>query len=387
VADKKTLALQTLYDRFFSHFLLPLVRGGEIQIGAPIGPGVLPYFFEAFPSNGADAADLLVARQAIAADVLPESLPPRLTEDDVRVGAALHNLLYRTHPDLDSVRASRARRRAAEWAAAALDEAHEPEGRRELLERHTLVAPLFRTTRVDTVLYNWSYRYRFFGREPPARFRAWPTVRRIREEKVETAFSELSFDAAGVGLLVQTMQRSPLTALVTPTRALPSFAWNHDMVVALRDEAVCRAVTYAHVEEGVARVAGPLGLAFDAAVEQSLLSPADLLFVACFYFNLLLTLAVSARERTAREIEAAARGVPNRTLFAVQLAILQRLPDGVAPALPLPEQERAGVVVALGNALSSVPDVLARADRVVEALLAGRAPGPAIALPAAGQAG
>lgn len=384
MADKKTLALQGLYDRFFSGFLLPLVRGGDVQIGAPIGPGVLPYFFEAFPSNGADAADLLVARQAIAADLLPEALPSRLTEDDVRVGVALHNLLYRTHPDLESVRAGRARKRSAEWAAKALEEAREPEGRHELLERHTLVAPLFRTTRVDTVLYNWSYRYRFYGREPPARFKVWPTVRRIREEKTETAFSELSFDAAGVGLLVQLMQRSPLTALVTPTRPLPTFVWNHDMVVALRDEAVCRAVSYAHMETGLGRVAGPLGAAFDAAVEQGHLTGSDLFFVACFYFNLLITLSLSAGERTAREIEAAARGVPNRTLFAVQLAVLQRLPDGIAPVLPLPETERAAVVVALGNALSSAPEALQRADRVVEALLGG---GAAPALPEAASPG
>lgn len=387
MADKKTLALQGLYDRFFSGFLVPLVRGGTVQIGAPIAPGVLPFFFGAVPSSGADAAELLVARQAVAADLLPDPLPARLTEDDVRVGAALHNLLYRTHPDLEGVRAGRARRRSAEWAQLALEEAHEPEGRHELLERHTLVAPLLRTTRVDTVLYNWSYRYRFYGREPPARFLAWPSVRRIRQEKTETPFTELSFDAAGVALLVQIMQRSPLTALVTPTRALPTFVWSHDMVVALRDEAVCRAVTYAHLEQGLGRVAGPLGMAFDAAVEHGHLTREDLLFVACFYYNLLLTLAVSVGERAAREIETAARGVSNRTMFAVQLALLQHLPEGAAPPLPLQEPERAGVVVALGNALASAADTLQRADMVVDALLGGTPPAEASALPAAGEPG
>jgi hypothetical protein len=387
VADKKTLALQGLYDRFFSDFLVPLVRGGTVQIGAPIAPGVLPFFFGAVPSNGADAAELLVARQAVAADLLPELLPPRLTEDDVRVGAALHNLLYRTHPDLEGVRTGRARRRSAEWAQLALEEAREPEGRSELLERHTLVAPLFRTSRVDTVLYNWSYRYRFYGREPPARFLAWPSVRRIRQEKTDTPFTELSFDAAGVALLAQAMQRSPLTALVTPTRTLPTFVWSHDMVVALRDEAVCRAVTYAHLDQGLGRVAGPLGAAFDGAVEHGLLSAEDLFFVACFCYNLLLTLAVSVGERTAREIETAARGVSNRTLFAVQLALLQQLPDGAAPLLPLAEPDRAAVVVALGNALASAADALQRAEMVIGALLGGAAAAPASALPAAGSPG
>lgn len=386
MADRKTLALQGLYDRFFSGFLVPLVRGGTVQIGAPIAPGVLSYFFEAVPSSGADAADLLVARQAIAADLMWDPLPPRLTQDDVRVGMALHNLLYRTHPDLEDLRARRARRRSAEWAQLALEEAREPEGRHELLERHTLVAPLFRTSRVDTVLYNWSYRYRFFGREPPSRFLVWPTVRRIRQEKAETPFTELSFDAAGVALLAQVMQRSPLTALVTPTRTMPTFTWSHDMVVALRDEAVCRAVSYAHLDQGLGRVAGPLGVAFDAAVEHGLLSAEDLLFVACFYYNLLLTLAISVGERTAREVETAARGVANRTLFAVQLALLQHLPDGLAPPLPLEEPERAAVVVALGNALASAPDALQRADKVVGALL-GHTPEEASALPAAASAG
>lgn len=386
MADKKTLALQGLYDRFFSGFLVPLVRGGNVQIGQPIAPGVLPYFFQAVPSNGADAAELLVARQAVAADLLPESLASRLTEDDVRVGAALHNLLYRTHPDLEAVRAGRARRRSAEWAQLALEEAREPEGRHELIERHTLVAPLFRTSRMDTVLHNWSYKYRFYGREPPSRFVVWPTVRRIRQEKSETPFNELSFDQAGVALLVQTMQRSPLTALVTPTRTLPSFVWNHDMVVALRDEAVCRSVSYAHLEQGLGKVATPLGTAFDLAVEHGHLSPEDLFFVACFYYNLLLTLAVSVGERTARELETAARGVSNRTVFAVMLAILQHLHETVAPPLPLAENDHAAVVVALGNTLSSAADTLQKADRVVAALISGSPMAPS-ALPATGSPG
>jgi len=386
VADRKTVALQGLYDRFFSGFVLPLVRGGDLQIGAPIAPGVLPFFFEAVPSNGADGADLLVARQAIAADLLPDELPARLTEDDVRVGAALHNLLYRTHPDTEHLRARRARRRAADWARKALEEAREPEGRRELLERHTLVAPLFRTTRVDTVLYNWSYRYRFYGREPPARFLYWPTIRRIREEHSETPFAELSFDDQGVALLAQLMERSPLTALVTPTRALPTFSWNHDMVVALRDEPACRAVTYAHLELGLGRVAGPHGVAFDQAAEHGLLPAEDLLFVACFAYNLLLTLALTAGERTALELETAARGVQNRTMFGLQLAVLQRLTELGAPSLPLSDDARAAVVVALSTVLSSAAETLQRVDRIVGGLLGGALPEPS-ALPAAASAG
>ena len=384
MADRKTVALQGLYDRFFSEFVLPLVRGGDLRIGAPIAPGVLPFFFGAVPSNGADAADLLVARQAI--DLLPDELPARLTEDDVRVAAALHNLLYRTHPDVESLRASRARRRAAEWAGRALEEAREPEGRRELLERHTLVAPLFRTSRVDTVLYNWSYRYRFYGREPPSRFLYWPSVRRIRQEQSETHFAELSFDEQGVALLARLMERSPLTALVTPTRTLPTFSWNHDMVVALRDEPVCRAVTYAHLELGLGRVAAPLGTAFDQAVEHRLLPPEDLLFVACFAYNLLVTLALSIGGRTAQEITVGARGVQNRTMFGLQLAVLQHLDEMGAPGLPLSDDARAEVVVALSSVLSSSTETLQRADRIVGGLVGGTGAEPS-ALPAAGSAG
>src|SRR6185503_19838775 len=143
--------------------------------------------------------------------------------DDIRVGAAIHNLLYRTHPDAERVSARRARRRAAEWARTYLEEAREPEGRHELLERHTLVWPVFRTARVDTVLYNWSYRYRFYGREPPKRFLYWQGVRRIRQEHTETPFSELRFDEDGMELLAYLMQRSALTSLLTPARALPPF--------------------------------------------------------------------------------------------------------------------------------------------------------------------
>ncbi|MBI2898047.1 MAG: hypothetical protein HYY06_31125 [Deltaproteobacteria bacterium] len=370
MADKKLSALQGLFDRFFSGFMVPLVRGGKVEIGAPIAPGVISYFEEAVPSNGADAAELLAARQAIAADVLAEAVPAAPSSDDIRVAAAVHNILYRTHPDLERLGAGRARRRAAEWARRFLEEAREPEGRNELVERHSIVWPLFRTSRVDTVLYNWSYRYRFYGREPPSRFLYWPTVRRIRQEHAETPFGELRFDEEGLAVLSFLMRRSALTSLLTPARALPPFIWDHDMVVALRDHAVCRAVTYAHVEQGLARTGGPLGFAFDQAASAGGLVAEDLRFLVCFYYNLLLTLAVGDPHGLAKQIESAGRQTANRTLFALQLAMLQRVDPGWAPALPLAESERAAVVVALAGAVGTDGETLGRADALVAELLA-----------------
>src|SRR5215831_19847717 len=93
---------------FVAAFLLPLVRGGALHVGRPLGARavarVMDLVARAARDPAHDEADPIAAlaagRQAVAARHLPVTTAPPLDETSVRLGAALHDLLALAHPDL-----------------------------------------------------------------------------------------------------------------------------------------------------------------------------------------------------------------------------------------------------------------------------------------------
>src|SRR4051812_20151288 len=79
---------------FVADFLLPLVTGGPLRVGQPIGPRRLAGMIRAsgheYPER---LADLASARQQRARLLLPDLPAPPLDETTIRLGAAVHNLL------------------------------------------------------------------------------------------------------------------------------------------------------------------------------------------------------------------------------------------------------------------------------------------------------
>src|ERR1700690_1465042 len=165
--------------RFVSQFLVPLVRGGALHIGRPLGgPAVARVLALADPDS---ILALGAGRHDVGARYLPTISPPPLDEISVRLGAALHNLVALGHPGLDGSDLARRQERIAE-ATLALASVGPPESGGEAGNRHSLLARLPEIGRVDRPVRYWIGRQVFVGQTPPRRLTALPALRRVRVE-------------------------------------------------------------------------------------------------------------------------------------------------------------------------------------------------------------
>ncbi|HVZ74320.1 MAG TPA: hypothetical protein VHJ20_18195, partial [Polyangia bacterium] len=160
---------------FVSSFLLPLVGGGHLHVGRPLGAADVARLSRA----GEDGEALADARLAVASLFLRDAGAPPLDETTLRLGAALHDLLALAHPDLGGPGVSRRQARIAA-AARALADVGPPDDEREAVRRHSLLARMPEIARSDRTVTFWLGRQAYVGRVPPARVTALPALRRVR---------------------------------------------------------------------------------------------------------------------------------------------------------------------------------------------------------------
>src|SRR6516225_1408636 len=138
--------------RFLSAFVVPLVRGGAVHVGRPLGPEALDRLARAAAAAEPEAAATLAAsRLAVAARLLPTSSPPALDETSLRLAGALHDLLALSHPGLGGPGIINRQQRIA-YAAFALAAVGPPPSAREAVDRHSLLARLPEIARVDSTV-------------------------------------------------------------------------------------------------------------------------------------------------------------------------------------------------------------------------------------------
>merc|ERR1711969_317577 len=93
-----------------------------------------------------------------------------------------------------------------------------PRTRGQALVRHAIVARTLDLGREDTVVRNWAYTYRFYGRPPPANVVAMPKLRFVRQEKTRRSLVELAREGTpDLELetpLLALLSRSPITQLL-----------------------------------------------------------------------------------------------------------------------------------------------------------------------------
>src|SRR5437016_5220924 len=113
--------------RFVSEFLLPLVRGGALHVGRPLGQRAVTALAaslapvaggraQASDDQPKAAAELRELRGARARTLLMDARAPVLDEVSLRLGAAVHDVLALAHPAFDGPDSDRARQRVAEAA-------------------------------------------------------------------------------------------------------------------------------------------------------------------------------------------------------------------------------------------------------------------------------
>jgi hypothetical protein len=250
---------------FLSEFLLPLVKGGALHVGRPLGRAAVERLAPilraaAEPLAAGEGASASAAQRAAAelgrrrrlaiVEMLPVATPPPLDETALRLGAAVHNLLALAHPEL-SGRGHEARQDRI--AAAALDLASigPPATVTEAANRHSLLARLPEIARSDRTVHFWVGRRTFVGRVPPRRVTALPRLRSVRVDLVRRGWlREIGIPAAGRAAFLALNVASPLGEALDPLRLEPPLSWGRIMAV-LRFPPLCRAVAGRALEIGL----------------------------------------------------------------------------------------------------------------------------------------
>lgn len=274
---------QLFAEEFLQRFAVPLVAGGAVHVGAPLGRRGLRRLRRAV-AEGLDGSAAGEALQAERLSVLAELLPvpcgpdeaPRLDAEPALPAllVALHDMAFLLHPASAGAAVTRGlRRRIADHARALCAPLAPAAGRRArsrdgapdlttLLSRHSLLHGLFTLHRQDIRVSFWAGSREFLGQEPPPRLLAWRGVRRVQEERWRVLFYlqllGLS-DGAGGGraCLEALMAASPLTDLLNPLRVDPPLDLAQHAAL-LREPALARAVAYSYLDLGLKEVAGAL---------------------------------------------------------------------------------------------------------------------------------
>jgi hypothetical protein len=251
--------------RFVAEFLLPLVRGGALRVGRPLGERAVARVMERVARASRDATDdeaeavraLGEGRRLVAGRLLPTAAAPPLDEVSVRLGAALHDLLALAHPDLAGPGLARRQEQIA-VTALELGAVKAPASAREAVNRHALLARLPEIVRVDRTVRFWLGRQTFVGRTPPGRIMALPSLRRVRVERQSRSWlREIGIPAVGRRAFLALNVASPLGEALDPLRLDPPLGWGRILPV-LRFPVLARAVAGAVVELGVDRAGDAL---------------------------------------------------------------------------------------------------------------------------------
>jgi hypothetical protein len=285
---------------FLEQFVLPLVRGGELIVGDPIDAGGLQELIDGLPH----ASDALVAVDEARTDVLAELVvrPPSLVldADELYLAAALHDVLFLSHPRADSWATTGGALRKVGEAARRFAAQPLSSDRVRVLARHGLLHAVFSLRRTDTKVSWWTGSATFFGQRPPPRLTAWPNVRRVRTETSSSGFQELFGLPEALPVLSALLRRSPLTLLLGGPEVTVPVHWE-EAVFLLRDAELARALAYRALRPRGQREMLVTPARFAAGLDQMLeRSPReeDVRAVCAFlvHLNLLVALA-EVRER------------------------------------------------------------------------------------------
>jgi hypothetical protein len=345
---------------FVGRFLLPLVRGGPLHVGRPLGaraielmasawrPGVRRSFTSLEDMAEEDAmVELARLRHARARTLLAAATAPPLDETSVRLAVGLHNLLALGHPGLGAGLAAgvsgRQRARALEQRRAQIVDATlpladlgPPPSAEEAIRRHSLLARMGEITRTEHTVEYWAGRRRFVGRPPPAHLLALPRLRRVATSAVRRMwFKEIGVPVCGRPLWIALHRASPLGEALDPARLDPPLAWERILPV-LRFAPLARTVAGQVVELGLESAGGAMVAAllrFVALSSSAGATPAAVAFAIRFLAH---AFWLHQLYRSSDELS------PASDIAAVLVAA-----EEIAPSLIWPDDVSAGVDPAL----------------------------------------
>jgi hypothetical protein len=249
---------------FVSSFLVPLVRGGRLHVGRPLGTRDVERLSRLGLERHGPAGDgveaLAAGRLAAASRFLRDAAPPPLDETTLRLGAAVHDLLVLVHPGLEGPRVARRQERIAATAHA-LASVGPPRTSVEAVNRHSLLARLPEIARTDSTVTFWLGRQTFVGRVPPARVTALPALRRVRVDAVRRSWlREIGVPAVARDAVLALGVASPLGEALDPLRLEPPLCWSRILPV-MRAPELARIIAGRMLELGLERAGDGLASA------------------------------------------------------------------------------------------------------------------------------
>jgi hypothetical protein len=288
---------------FLEGFLLPLVTGGALHVGEPISEEEVAVWEQELghASDVAEAIDGM--RGAIAQELVVSPPPILLGAADLRLGAALHDMLVLLHPRATSWSGRRGRAGILQSAQALADVAA-PADRAELLGRHALLHKIFAITREDTSVKWWSGKAQFHGAPPPRRLTRWRDVRRVVETKTTVSLVDLLAKEDARIVLADLVAASPLTDLLCAARPYPPLALP-EVAPVLADAELARAAAYRIVDPPDVAALAAIGAAWEQMLDQAVAAPAIVAASTAFLVHLgaLLAIAEATPRATATDLD------------------------------------------------------------------------------------
>jgi hypothetical protein len=220
-----------LAPEFFERFFLPLVTGGPLRPGRPIGKRALA-LGEGVEARSLDGSTMFtihrlhVARRCLPVDTLDD---PSVTT--WALAAALHDLVQSTHPEFDRAFRRKTPTAILDLVDGTLDAIPSPQSVGVALERHSVFARVFEVHRTDTKVAWWTGSAEFLGTPPSPRLLLWPELRCVRVSNIPTAitslgrFEDLALTARFETSLRGWLARTPMTDLATCGRGELPFGW------------------------------------------------------------------------------------------------------------------------------------------------------------------
>ena len=224
--------LQGVAERLFDGFMAPLVVGGELKPGKPIGAKTALALGGRQPSDIDTVGKVGLARVRLARKIVAVALfDPAPSPEEWALGAALHDIVQAAHPGFDGAFRRKSPRRLLHVVDKLLEQIPPPASARAALSRHTWFSRLFEITRTDVTLRWWTGSATFLGEDPPTRLTAWPELRRVNQTRTPHPLMDLPSSGSAAdpsqftGAIEAMLVRSPLTDIATCTRSSPTFVW------------------------------------------------------------------------------------------------------------------------------------------------------------------
>jgi hypothetical protein len=254
--------VHALYQELVTHFLDPLLNGGVAQCTRALPPAALEHFSLARPVETTVEGSILEALARLSSELAPVELVELAERGLMATLMAVHNLYWLTDPELDRAFARGAREPVREWVFELIQAIGMPRTRSGALGRHVILDRALGLEREDTVVKNWAYTYRFYGRPPPKNVVALPKLRFVREDKTQRGLLELALEGTPeVDLetpLRALVARSPITQILHHDLS-PNLRFGQASLAVLSDHVLRSGIVQELVKRGTGHVAQPFG--------------------------------------------------------------------------------------------------------------------------------